>query len=95
MSIAEAVSKKTFDGLNEALRGSGFQAACLSGMMQPLMGFIGNFGYVAVCVVGALLTMGGRIGFEVIIAFMMYVRSFTQPLSQIAQAIPSAGSRRR
>lgn len=86
---AEAVSKKTFDGLNEALRGSGFQAACLSGMMQPLMGFIGNFGYVAVCVVGALLTMGGRIGFEVIIAFMMYVRFFTQPLTQMAQAMQS------
>ena len=55
-------------------------------MMQPIMGFIGNLGYVAVCVVGALLTMNGRIGFEVIVAFMMYVRYFTQPLSQLAQA---------
>jgi ATP-binding cassette subfamily B protein len=58
-------------------------------MMQPLMGFIGNFGYVAVCVVGALRTMDGKIGFEVIVAFMMYVRYFTQPLSQMAQAMQS------
>jgi len=86
---AEAASKKAFDELNETLRGSGFKAACLSGMMQPLMGFIGNFGYVAVCVVGALLTMDGRIGFEVIVAFMMYVRFFTQPLTQMAQAMQS------
>jgi len=86
---AEAASKKAFDELNETLRGSGFKAACLSGMMQPLMGFIGNFGYVAVCVVGALLTMDGRIGFEVIVAFMMYVRFFIQPLTQMAQAMQS------
>ena len=53
---------------------------------MPLMGFIGNFGYVAVCVVGAALTMNGRISFGVIVAFTMYVRLFTQPLNQIAQA---------
>ncbi|MGM9522949.1 MAG: ABC transporter ATP-binding protein [Faecousia sp.] len=83
---AEKKSQETFDELNEKLRESGFRAQCLSGMMQPIMGFIGNLGYVAVCVVGALLTMNGRIGFEVIVAFMMYVRYFTQPLSQLAQA---------
>lgn len=86
---AEAASKKTFDALNETLRTSGFRAMCLSGLMHPLMGFVGNFGYVAVCVVGALLTMDGRIGFEVIVAFMLYVRFFTQPLSQIAHALQS------
>jgi ATP-binding cassette subfamily B protein len=86
---AEHISKRTFHGLNEELRQSGFWAMCLSGMMQPLMGFIGNFGYVAVCVVGALRTMDGKIGFEVIVAFMMYVRYFTQPLSQMAQAMQS------
>jgi ATP-binding cassette subfamily B protein len=86
---AERISKRTFHGLNEELRQSGFKAMCLSGMMQPLMGFIGNFGYVAVCVVGALRTMDGKIGFEVIVAFMMYVRYFTQPLSQMAQAMQS------
>ena len=57
--------------------------------MPPIMTFIGNLGYVAVCVAGAVLTMKGTIGFEVIVAFMMYVRYFTQPLSQIAQAAQS------
>ncbi|MBE6949326.1 MAG: ABC transporter ATP-binding protein [Ruminococcaceae bacterium] len=89
---AEADCKKSFDEMNGNLRKSAFRAQCLSGMMQPLMGFIGNFGYVAVCVVGALLTMDGRIGFEVIVAFMMYVRYFTQPLSQIAQAMQTMQS---
>lgn len=86
---AEDITKNNFHQLNETLHRNGFKAMCLSGMMQPLMGFIGNFGYVAVCVVGALLTMDGRIGFEVIVAFMMYVRYFTQPLSQMAQAMQS------
>jgi ATP-binding cassette subfamily B protein len=86
---AEDISKATFRQLNETLRQSGAKAMCLSGMMQPLMGFIGNFGYVAVCVVGALRTMDGKIGFEIIVAFMMYVRYFTQPLSQMAQAMQS------
>jgi ATP-binding cassette subfamily B protein len=86
---AENISKATFRQLNETLRQSGAKAMCLSGMMQPLMGFIGNFGYVAVCVVGALRTMDGKIGFEIIVAFMMYVRYFTQPLSQMAQAMQS------
>ena len=86
---AEDITKENFHQLNETLHRNGFRAMCLSGMMQPLMGFIGNFGYVAVCVVGALLTMDGKIGFEVIVAFMMYVRYFTQPLSQMAQAMQS------
>lgn len=60
--------------------------------MQPLMAFIGNFGYVAVCVMGAVLTMKGYIGFEIIVAFMMYIRLFTQPLAQIAQATQSLQS---
>ena len=85
----EEKSQKTFHELNENLRGNGFKAMCLAGMMQPLMGFIGNFGYVAVCVVGAMLTMDGKIGFEVIVAFMLYVRYFTQPLSQLGQATQS------
>lgn len=86
---AEEGSCKTFRQLNETLKGNGFKAMCLAGMMQPLMGFIGNFGYVAVCVVGAMLTLDGKIGFEVIVAFMLYVRYFTQPLSQLAQAMQS------
>jgi ATP-binding cassette subfamily B protein len=84
---AEEGAKERFHQLNESLRQAGVKAGCLSGMMQPLMAFIGNFGYVAVCVVGAIRTMDGKIGFEVIVAFMMYVRYFTQPLSQLAQAM--------
>jgi ATP-binding cassette subfamily B protein len=68
--------------MNENLRDSAFKAQCLSGLMMPLMTFIGNLGYVAVCIVGALLVMNDKISFGVIIAFMMYVRYFTQPLSQ-------------
>ncbi len=82
---AEESTLQTFDELNGKLRSSVFKAQCLSGLMPPLMNFIGNLGYVAVCVVGALLVYNGSIGIEVIVAFMLYVRYFTQPLSQLAQ----------
>jgi len=88
----EAAAKKTFHEMNCNMRDSGFRAQCLSGLMMPIMSFIGNFGYVAVCVAGAMLVMNGTISFGVIIAFMMYVRYFTQPLSQIAQAAQSLQS---
>lgn len=88
----EAEAEKTFDEMNDKLRESGFRAQCLSGLMMPIMNFIGNFGYVAVCVVGGAMTMDGKISFGVIVAFMMYVRYFTQPLSQIAQAMQSLQS---
>ncbi len=84
-----------FGRLNENLRQSGFRAQALSGLMMPLMSFIGNFGYVAVCIVGAALALNGKISFGVIVSFMMYIRFFTQPLSQIAQAtqaLQSAGA---
>lgn len=80
---------KTFDELNERLRQCNKKSQFLSGLMQPMMGFIGNFGYVMVCIVGALLAMKGYITFGVIVAFMIYVRLFTNPLSQIAQAMTS------
>lgn len=89
---AEEYSQMQFDMMNDHLRDSGYKAQCIAGMMHPLMGFIGNFGYVAVCIVGAILTLNGRIGFEVIIAFMMYVRYFTQPLTQLAQVAQSLQS---
>jgi len=89
---AEQQTQTAFEDKNERLRDSGFRAQCLSGMMMPLMTFIGNLGYVAVCVVGASLAMNGKIGFEVIVAFMMYIRYFTQPLSQLAQAAQSLQS---
>lgn len=74
-----------FNELNQDLRQSGFRAQALSGLMMPLMTFIGNLGYVVVCVVGAGLALKGVIEFGVIVAFMMYIRFFTQPLSQFAQ----------
>ena len=88
----EEEAGKKFEEMNGKLKQSAFRAQCLAGMMQPLMIFIGNLGYVAVCVMGAVLTMNHQIGFEVIVAFMMYVRFFTQPLSQIAQAVQSLQS---
>jgi len=80
-------AKETFDEINETLYSSGWKSQFMSGMMTPFMNFIGNFGYVAVCVVGAALAMNGTISFGVIVAFMMYIRLFTQPLSQLAQAM--------
>ncbi|MBO5095317.1 MAG: ABC transporter ATP-binding protein [Bacilli bacterium] len=78
-----------FDTLNQRLYECNRKSQFLSGLMHPIMGFVGNFGYVAVCVVGALLTMNNIISFGVIVAFMIYVRMFTNPLSQIAQAMTS------
>lgn len=76
-----------FDELNNKLYNANRMSQFLSGLMQPMMQFIGNFGYVAVCIVGALLTMNGYISFGVIVAFIMYVRLFTSPLTQIAQSM--------
>lgn len=81
-----------FTGLNEELYQTNRKSQFLSGLMHPIMGFIGNFGYVMVCIVGAILTMNDVISFGVIVAFMIYVRLFTNPLSQIAQAMASLQS---
>ncbi len=88
----EEQSGKTFDELNQKLFESGVKANALSGLMQPIMSFIGNLGYVAVCVTGGALALNGDIEFGVIISFMLYVRYFTQPLSQIAQSMQSLQS---
>ena len=82
----EADSIRAFEKYNCDLYDSGWKSQFLSGLMMPLMNFVGNFGYVVVCVVGAVLAMDGKIEFGVIVAFMMYIRLFTQPLSQFAQA---------
>lgn len=81
-----------FDELNENLFICNLKSQFISGLMQPLMGFIGNFAYVAVCVVGAMLTMKGTISFGVIVAFIIYVRLFNSPLSQIAQGLTALQS---
>lgn len=88
----EDEAKAAFDKMNGSLVRSNFRAQCLSGLMMPIMTFIGNFGYVAVCVVGGALALDGQIGFGVIVAFMLYVRYFTQPLAQIAQAVQTLQS---
>lgn len=86
VSNAKEQTKQEFDNFNKSLYKSGWKSQFLSGLMMPVMNFIGNFGYVVVCVVGAMLTISGHIDFGVIVAFMIYVRLFTNPLSQIAQA---------
>ncbi len=78
---------RVFNELNDKLYNANKMSQFLSGLMHPLMNFIGNFGYVAVCIVGALLAMNDYISFGVIVAFIMYVRLFSSPLSQIAQAM--------
>ena len=83
---------RKFNEYNEKVCKSNKKSQFISGLMQPLMGFIGNFGYVAVCIVGALLTMNDVITFGLIVAFMTYIRLFTQPLSQIAQGMTSLQS---
>ncbi len=85
-------SKRVFDENNQRLFTSLRKSQFLSGMMHPLMNFVGNFGYVAVCIVGALLTMNHVISFGVIVAFMIYVRLFTNPLTTIAQGTSSLQS---
>ncbi len=88
----EGKSQATFDNMNSNLKDSAFKAQCMSGLMMPIMTFVGNFGYVAVCVVGAVLALDHKISIGTIIAFTMYVRYFTQPLSQMAQAFQSLQS---
>ena len=86
------ITDEKFNALNEKMYHANWKSQFLSGLMMPMMNFIGNFGYVAVCIVGALLTMNGKISFGVIVAFISYVRLFTSPLSQMAQAMTSLQS---
>lgn len=88
----EQAAQDTFDQINGNLYNCAWKSQFLSGLMQPLMAFVGNLGYVAVCVVGAVLVKGGHTDFGTIVAFMIYVRQFTNPLSQIAQAATSLQS---
>ncbi len=81
-----------FDKMNAKLAKSSRKSQFLSGIMRPLMGFVGNIAYVAICMVGSLLVMKHKISFGVIVAFMIYVRMFTRPLSQIAESMTSLQS---
>ena len=83
---AEPVGK-TFDTLNDAVYDANWRSQFLSGVMQPLMNVIGNLSYVAVCVLGSILAIQGIIDIGVIVSFILYVRLFTSPLTQIAQGM--------
>ncbi len=85
-------AKKEFDKMNQNLYKSAWKSQFMSGLMMPLMTFVGNLGYVVVCIVGAVLAINGNIEFGVIVAFMVYIRLFTQPLAQIAQVVTSLQS---
>ena len=87
--ISRAVDKVLdhFDGLNAAVYDANWRSQFLSGVMQPLMNVIGNLSYVAVCVFGSVLAINGTIEFGVIVSFILYVRLFTTPLTQIAQGM--------
>ena len=89
---AEHKVKKVFNDINYRLYTSAWKSQFLSGLMMPLMSFIGNFGYVAMCVVGSVLVAEGHIAFGVVIAFTLYVRLFTSPLQQLSQAFTSMQS---
>lgn len=86
---AKDETRDKFEKVNKKLYSVGWKSQFLSGVMHPIMSFAGNLGYVVVCVVGAILFAKGRIDFGVITSFMIYVRLFTNPLSQIAQAMTS------
>lgn len=89
---AKKQSDEKFDEFNHNVYEANRKSQFLSGLMMPTMNFIGNFGYAAVCIVGALLTMNDVITFGVIVAFMTYIRMFTSPLGQMAQAFTSLQS---
>ncbi|PFA54753.1 ABC transporter transmembrane domain-containing protein, partial [Bacillus cereus] len=80
----EKEAKEVFHTINDRLFDNAWKSQFMSGIMMPIMQFIGNFGYVAVCIVGALLVTNGVITIGTIVAFMVYIRLFTQPLSQLA-----------
>ncbi len=92
LSRAEVKTKTTFDDLNEKVYVANWKSQFLSGVMQPVMNVIGNISYVAVCVFGSIFALNGSIEFGVIVAFILYVRLFTSPLTQIAQGLTNMQS---
>lgn len=88
----EKEASEKFDKYNEKVYDCNRKSQFLSGLMQPIMSFVGNFSYLAVCVVGAILVLNDQISFGVIVAFMIYVRLFTNPLTQIAQGMTNLQS---
>ena len=87
ISLAKRKMNREFELMNAAVYDANWKSQFLSGVMQPLMNIIGNLSYVAVCVVGSILALNGSIEFGVIVSFILYVRLFTSPLTQIAQGM--------
>ncbi len=92
ISHGEQKVREGFSKRNLAVKEADFKSQFLSGLMHPVMNFVGNLGYVAVCVAGAVLVLNGSITFGVITAFLIYVRLFEQPLKQIAQGMTNMQS---
>lgn len=88
----EEASRAEFDRLNDLLYENNWKSQFLSGIMNPIMEFLGNFGYVAVCVMGAVMAKNGLIRFGTIVAFILYIRMFMQPMNMVAQAATSLQS---
>ena len=89
---AEEKEQAAFSKINEKLRISGRNAQFMSGLMMPLMSFVGDLGFVAVAVLGGALALNGRISFGVVIAFIMYVNLFINPLTTFANSLSSLQS---
>ena len=89
---AEKSVKAQFDSLNQDVRTANYKSQFFARLMQPIMNLVGNLGYVAVCVIGAVLTINGSISFGVITAFMIYVRMIENPVRQISQAMTNMQS---
>lgn len=85
-------AREEFDSINARLRGSAFRSQFLSGLMYPIMAFVGNLGFVVVCVLGSIMVIEGYTTIGVVVAFMLYIRLFTSPLAQMSQAIVSMQS---
>jgi len=85
-------ARDRFDEINSKLRGSAFRSQFLSGLMYPIMSFIGNLGFVVVCIMGSVMVLEGYTTIGVVVAFMLYIRLFTSPLGQMSQAIVSMQS---
>ena len=92
MFNAQKMMKNDFDEVNNKLCKSQYKSQFVSGIMMPLMEFVGNIGYVAVCIVGGMLFLDGKIEIGAIVSFIIYIKIFTQPLATIAQSVSSMQS---
>ena len=88
----EAGSKKRFSAINDSLYTSAFYARFMTSLMPQMLNFISNIGYVIVCIFGSMMVIDGRIGYGVIVAFIVYVNQFTRPILMISESLTSMQS---